>query len=497
MLVAALLGCCLLVIWLPGCGPGGAREIAPDAAGVDGPTAVEEEREDASQPPEILAEAAESWTGDFEGMVERRLIRALVVYNSTNFFFDDNAQPRGISFEALKTFEESINKQLGTGLLKVHVVQIPVRRDQLIPHLRDGKGDLAVANLTITDERRQLVDFSEPTATGVDEIVVSGPAAPAIDRLEDLAAQEIWVRASSSYYDSLQELNESFEQQGLEPVRIRKAEEQLETEDLLEMVATGLLGITIADDYIAEAWASVLDGLQLHPGITVRSGGEIGWMFRKNSPELAKVVNDFVSKNKIGTLLGNILFKRYYADSKWIDNATTGEKLARLQDMIELFKRYGGEYGFDWLMIAAQAYQESGLDHSKVSPSGAIGVMQLLRSTAGDPNVDIPEIEKLENNIHAGNKYLRFILDHYFGDADMGELERHLFAFASYNAGPNRIARLRKRAAEQGFDPNVWFQNVEVVVGREVGREPVQYVSNIFKYYVAYKLSLDRLEERG
>ena len=123
--------------------------------------------------------------------------------------------------------------------------------------------------------------------------------------------------------------------------------------------------------------------------------------------------------------------------------------------------------------------------------------MQLLRSTAKDPNVDIPEIEVLENNIHAGNKYMRFILDHYFADAEMDRLNKHLFAFASYNAGPNRIARLRKQAAEEGFDPNVWFGNVEVIVGREVGREPVQYVSNIFKYYVAYRLSLGQLEQRG
>jgi len=346
-------------------------------------------------------------------------------------------------------------------------------------------------------ERRELVDFSNPTYSGVDEIVVTGPSAPPIAKIEDLAGEEVWVRASSSYFDSLQKLNESFEQKNLEPIKIQKAEEQLETEDLLEMTAAGLLGITIADSYIAEAWAETLDGLKLHPEVAIRSGGEIAWMFRHDSPELAAAVNAFVQENKKGTLLGNMLFKRYYVNSKWIHNATTGDELAKLKGMVELFRAYGGEYDFDWLMIAAQGYQESGLDQSKVSHAGAVGVMQLLRSTAADPNVNIPEIDELESNIHAGNKYMRFILDHYFADAElMTHLNRHLFAFASYNAGPNRIARLRKKAEEEGFDPNVWFQNVEVVVGREVGREPVQYVSNIFKYYVAYKLSLDRLEQR-
>ena len=467
-----------------------------------GRTEVEEsetaEGAESSIAPELLAQVAEPFFGDFDQMVERRIIRALVVYNSTNFFFDENARPRGISYEALMTFEKKINEKLKRKSQdKVHVVQIPVRRDRLISNLVDGYGDLAVGNLTITDARRQEVDFSVPTASKVSEVLVTGPEAPEIAALEDLAGQKVWVRESSSYYRSLQRVNETFRQQGLEPIEIQKAEEQLETEDILELVATGVFTMTFADDYIAEAWAGVLEGLEIHADIAVRQGAELGWAFRKESPQLAAEVNAFVKENREGTLLGNILIKRYFTESKWIKNATSRDELEKLKGMVELFKRYGGEYDFDWLMIAAQGYQESGLDQSKVSHAGAIGVMQMLRSTAQDPNVDIPEIDELEQNIHAGNKYMRFILDHYFGDAEMDEVNKHLFAFASYNAGPNRIARLRKKAAEQGFDPNVWFQNVEVVVGREVGREPVQYVSNIFKYYVAYKLSLDQLEQRN
>lgn len=485
--ILTLLALVFLAVGSIGCRPEGDTATTADRA-TPGATAV---------PDDLLTGVPESWTGDLDGMIERRLIRALVVYNSTNFFFDEEARPRGISFEALHHFEESINKKLGTGTLEVHVIPIPVRRDFLISHLRDGYADLALANLTITEERRQLVDFSIPAFSGIDEIVVTGPDSPTLTKLEDLAGEKVWVRESSSYYESLQALNQSFERQGLEPVEIQKAEEQLETEDLLEMVAAGLLGITIADNYIADAWADVLDGLELHPDLAIRTGGEIGWMFRKGSPKLAAEVNAFLEENKQGSLLGNMLFKRYYVDSKWIHNATAKDELARLKGMVDLFKNYGGQYDFDWLLIAAQGYQESGLDQSKVSRAGAIGVMQMLRSTATDPNVDIPQIDVLEHNIHAGNKYMRFILDHYFADTEMDELNRHLFAFASYNAGPNRIARLRQLAAERGFDPNVWFQNVEVVVGREVGREPVQYVSNIFKYYVAYKLSLDQLEQRG
>ena len=148
-------------------------------------------------------------------------------------------------------------------------------------------------------------------------------------------------------------------------------------------------------------------------------------------------------------------------------------------------------------MLAALAYQESGLDQSKRSNAGAIGVMQLLRSTASDPNVGITKIEELENNIHAGTKCLRFLRDRYFSDDDLPDLEQQLFTFAAYSAGPARIQKLRAETVEVGLDPNLWFGNVEVVAAKRVGRETVQYVSNISKYYVAYRLAAAHLVEEG
>jgi membrane-bound lytic murein transglycosylase MltF len=164
--------------------------------------------------------------------------------------------------------------------------------------------------------------------------------------------------------------------------------------------------------------------------------------------------------------------------------------------VIEFFRKYGNQYDFDYLMVAAQGYQESGLDQSVVSRAGAIGIMQMLPSTAADKSVGIPDISTIDNNIHAGTKYLRYIVDHYFDDPEIDEVNRTLFAFASYNAGPNRIRRLRSKAAEQGYDPNIWFRNVEVVVANDVGREPVRYVSNIFKYYTVYSLLTEQDEIR-
>jgi membrane-bound lytic murein transglycosylase MltF len=123
--------------------------------------------------------------------------------------------------------------------------------------------------------------------------------------------------------------------------------------------------------------------------------------------------------------------------------------------------------------------------------------MQVMPATARDKAIGIPDIERLESNIHAGIKYNRWIADNYFNDPGIDERNRALFAFAGYNAGPNRIARLREKAAQAGLDPNVWFNNVEVIVAREVGREPVQYVANIYKYYLAYKLEEAARERRS
>ena len=442
---------------------------------------------------EIL-KLTEAWTGDFDGMVKRRVIRALVVHNKMFYFLDYGAQ-RGINYEALTEFEKFVNKKLKTGTLKIHVMFIPVTRDQLLPALIEGRGDIAAANLTITPERKKEVDFSDPLMTGVSEILITGPAAPVIKCLDDLAGKEIHVRPSSSYYGSLKRLNASFKKQGKPPVKIVPADEYLEDSDLLEMVNADMIPIVIVDSHKAKFWAEIFNNITLHPDIVVNTGGEIAWALRKNSPKLQAVINEFVKSHKKGTLFGNILFKRYLKDNKWARNVMSPRELKKFHDTVALFRRYADQYGFNYLKIVALAYQESKLDQSKRSHAGAIGIMQLLLSTAMDPNVNIPDIKILEKNIHAGTKYLRFLHDRYFNDSSIDRLNQVLFTFASYNAGPARVARLRKEADKMGLNPNVWFGNVEVVAAKRIGRETVQYVSNIYKYYIAYRLIVDQLQK--
>jgi membrane-bound lytic murein transglycosylase MltF len=431
------------------------------------------------------------WTGDFDGMAERQVLRVLVVHNKMLYFLDQG-RLRGVNVDLFNEFEKFINQKLKTGTIKIKVVFLPVQRDQLFTALAEGRGDIAASNLTITESRKEVVDFSTPLLTGVKEILVTGPNLPVMKSIEDLADQELHLRKSSSYYQHVVELNETFKKKGLAPIRVVAASEFMEDSDLLEMVNAGLIPMVIVDDHKARFWGQIFEKVTLYPDIAVNTGGEIAWAFRKNSPQLAAVVNEFLQTAKKGTLLGNILFKRYLKENKWARNSLSPEEIKKFQAVVDLFKTYSDRYGFDYLMTAALAYQESRLDHNQRSHVGAVGIMQLLPTTAADKNVGIPDIKELEKNIHAGHKYLRFLQDRYFNDPQIDTLNRYLFSFAAYNAGPAKVNRLRKEAKENGLDPNIWFQNVEMIAAKRIGRETVQYVSNIYKYYISYKLSLEK-----
>jgi len=219
--------------------------------------------------------------------------------------------------------------------------------------------------------------------------------------------------------------------------------------------------------------------LTVYDGIATREGAAIAWAIRRNTPLLAKVVNDFVRTHRAGTSFGNVMRARYLGDARRLRNPAAAEDLAKFRAAADLFKKYGGQYGFDWLVIAAQAYQESRMDQSLESPAGAVGVMRIKAATAAE--LGISDVKKLDGNIHAGVKYVRYLADRYYRNEPMDRLNRGLFSFASYNAGPAKVRRISAKAGELGLNPNLWFNNVELVAGDVIGRETVDYVSNIYK----------------
>jgi membrane-bound lytic murein transglycosylase MltF len=463
-------------------------EAAPDAG-----EALEPAPE-ATPLPAGIASLLEPFQGDLDGMVKRRLLRVLTVQNPV-LYFVDRGREVGITYEALKAFEKQLNAQLGNKVVTVHVITIPVPRDEIFPRLLAGQGDIAAAALTVTPDRQEKVDFSNPFSRDVQEVLVTGPGAPPIGSLDDLSGKEVYVRPSSSYAEHLKKLNARFAGEGKAPVIITPAEEVLEDGDILEMVNAGLVPATVVDSFMADLYVQVFPNLKKHADIA-SPPVEIAWAFRKGSPKLAAAVNAFVKTHQQGSLAGNVLMKKYLTTTKWVRNARSDEDRRRFLTMVDLFKKYSDRYDLDHLLMIAQGYQESGLDQTKRSRVGAIGVMQVMPATARDKAVNIPDIDKLESNIHAGIKYNRWVVDNFYQDSAIDRLNRALFAFASYNAGPGRVAGLRREASAQGLDPNRWFNNVELVAAKRIGRETVTYVSNIYKYYLAYQLMTQRAEDR-
>ncbi len=433
--------------------------------------------------------------GDLDAMVERGEIRVLTSFTLGSYFIDRGRQ-RGTVYEMSKILETYAHKNLGKKAKRLKITIIPVRRDQLIPFLIAGHGDVAFANLTITPERSKVVDFSTPFTKKARELLVTGPSASNIVEITDLAGKEVVIPRASSYHESITKLNEKFIEDGLEPIRITSSDPRLEAEDILEMMNAGLLPITVVDEYRSNVWARVFTNLVVHEDIVLRNNGSIALAMRQESPQLKKLLDGFVRENRVGTLITNILLKRYGKNVGWVRPALERKPFRRFEQLAGLFRTYGERYKFDWLMLASFAFQESGFDHDARSPVGAIGVMQVMPATAADRAVGIPDIEDLENNVHAGTKYLFVLREHYFSDDEIDPTERMLFTMAGYNAGPNRINRLRRVAAARGLDPNVWFNNVELVVAAQVGREPVNYVGNIYRYYIAYSRALTHLENR-
>jgi len=363
----------------------------------------------------LLAHVNKPWSGDLGGMFERGFIRVLTAHNPLFFHFD-GAEKRGLTYEAFVAFERDLNKSRTKNQPPIRILMIPVPRDRLLSSLNNGLGDIAAANLTITPGRQKQVQFSDPFYRNVTELVVTHVDGLEIKSLDDLVKVGVNIRKSSSYYEHLSALNRERELLGKKAIPIRLMDERMEDYDLIEMVNAGMLPAIIVDNHIARLWAKFFDKVVVHEDIIINIGGSIAWAMRKDSPQLLEAVNRFVKKARIGTLLGNVIANRYFKNTKWVKRALSEDGMARRQDTIRLIKKYASRYDFDWLMVFAQAYQESKLDQSKRSRAGAVGVMQVMRKTALDPRVGIPDIHLTGDNIHAGVKYLRHLRERYFGD---------------------------------------------------------------------------------
>jgi len=438
------------------------------------------------------------YTGDWDQISKRGMLRVLVLYSKSGFFYD-RGRPRGVNAEAMEELEKEINKKLKTGANKFKVVLMPTTPGRMQKALDEGLGDLLCTAVIVTPERGKLVDFTIPVKTDVKLVVVTNKNSPSISGINELSGKDVYVIPSTVAKIELERLNQEFKKSSKPEIRVKEVDPNLTEEDLLEMTNAGLIPATVAVDFRAELWSNVYSDIVINSNAVLRKGVDVAWAMRKGSPQLKNILDEFITAHMTGTAFGNTVIRRYFGNGKYLKNSTSAAEMKKFESYVKYFQQYGDEYNFDYVMLAAQGYQESMLQQDHVSPRGAVGIMQVLPRYAAAKPISIPDVRTAQNNIHAGTKMLSVIAATYFNDPGIDQKNKTLFTFAAYNAGPSRIVRLRKQAQEQGLDPNKWFGNVELVASKDIGAETVQYVSNVFKYYVAYNLALEqkKIREEG
>ncbi len=442
----------------------------------------------------FISHLREPWAGDLNEIIRQgRAVRVLVSYSKTNFAIVEG-RPQGLEYDLLHNYETFLDGNNNRRKVKPMLVFIPVPSEQMIPLLLKGRGDIA-SGLTITPEGEKLVAFTTPYISDVTEVIVTEKGMRNLCSLHDLAGRTVHVVAGSSYAEHLRELNRRFRTERRRAISIAEADKVLEAEDIIEMVNSRIFPITVVDQHIADLWAGILPDIVVRKDIVLAGGSNIAWAVRKENPQLLASLDAFIkAKAGQGSMLNNLLFSQYYLNTKWILNPIAQSERPKLVRYQSLIKKYAKMYGFDWLKIAAMAYQESRMDQNIRSRTGAVGIMQVLPHTAAV--MEIRNVGSAENNIHAGVKYLNYLRENYFNGPDITPDDKVDFALAAYNAGPDRIESLRRKAANMGLDPNKWFFNVERAALQVSGSETVQYVANIYKYFIAYKSEERIIQEK-
>ena len=472
---------------------GSAPGVSPPAAVADAPPVAVVALSGAAAPAapilvDLDARETRPFKGDLPGMRERELLRVLVTHGRSDFFAAEG-KLRGFEYELFRELAEELGRNRSPGNLPMQVAFVPMGGADLIPALLAGHGDVIASSMTVTDARAEQVAFTSPYMSGVREVLVSHAGTPAPVSWKDLAGARVHVAAGASFPSGLQARSAALVAEGLPAIEVVETGRELDQEDMLELVHSGALRYTICDDFLVEHWAELLDGLRVHRDLHLDTDARIAWAVRPDAPELKALLDEFIAGHRRGTLIGNVLFNRYYRSTRWIANPLRRMETERLTSILGPLKEHADAFGFDWELIAAQAYQESGLDPRAQSRSGALGLMQLLPSTGKD--MGSKDLLDPEDNLRAGCRYMAWLRKHHVNDPDLDEEVRVDFCLAAYNAGPTRVRRWREAAVARGLDPDVWFGSVELLALEDVGLQPVQYVGNISKYRTLYTMLLD------
>lgn len=421
------------------------------------------------------------YTDDLPGLKERKRLR-MITRNSATTFYLHRGSPFGFEYELVKRFADQHDLRLD--------IVIPDDNESLIPWLNEGRGDVVAAMLTITPRRLEDAAFTRPYF--YDKEVVVAREKDNIENIRDLAGRTVHVRKSSSYYRTVQGLQET-----VPDINIELAPEDMQTDEILRKVAEGEWDLTICNLDLLQVEQTY--GSAIKAALTVDESNKIGWAVRKDNRKLLQALNRFIKEEYRG-LFYNMRKERYFENPKTIARAEDEWRMDRsgqISPYDELVKKYANRHDLDWRLIVSQMYQESRFNPKKQSWAGARGLMQLLPRAAREVGVE-GNLYDPENSIKAGVLYLRRMIN--LLDPKLPMSERIRFGLVSYNAGRGHMLDARRLARKQGLNPDLWYENTEKAMlmlsqrkyysksrfGYVRGSEPVDYVRDIEDRYFSY-----------
>ncbi|MFP2927055.1 transporter substrate-binding domain-containing protein [Pyxidicoccus sp. 3LG] len=431
-------------------------------------------------------------TADLDGIRKRGVLRVLT-RNSPVTYFLHRGEQAGFDYQMAKLAAQALKVRLE--------VVVPPTYDQLIPWLKEGRGDVIASALTATVERAKLVAFTRPYLY-VDEVLVQRAGAEKPASLDALKGKAIHLRRSSSHFATLSALAV---QHGFTLV---EEPEDMDTETLIDRVARGEIPYTVTDSHILAAEQVYRDDVEA--ALTVPGQGEpagkdghhgIAFAVRQDNPKLRAFLDGFVQKTYRGTEY-NLARRRYFEGRRSEAPATVETVAGTISPYDTLVQSYSARYGLDWRLMVAQMFQESRFDPKARSWVGAQGLFQVMPATGKE--LGFRKLEDPDEGIHAGVKYMHQLIGRIAPEIPFKQRLR--FALAAYNAGLGHVLDARRLATEQGLDPNRWFGNVEKTMlllekpkfyrrarhGYCRGSEPVKYVSEIQTRYGNYTAIVQR-----
>jgi membrane-bound lytic murein transglycosylase F len=407
----------------------------------------------------------------------------------------------GYEYELLNAFA----KEIGVDL------ELKVAKDMnsIFRLLNSGEVDIVAANLTVTKDRLNIVDFTTPLMLVPQVLVQRKPegwqSMPAtelnknlIKSTVELNKAKIHVRKGSSFYSRLISLSEEIG----ERINIIEVPGDYDTEELISKVAAGEIDFTVADENVALSNQTYYSNIDV--GTHISFPQKIAWAIRKHSPDLKQVLNEWIEKRK--TSKEDLAVYNKYFKSPKKGSGKAGIKYAsyeegRISEYDDLIKIYSEKIGWDWTLLASMIYQESNFSPTAKSWAGASGFMQLVPATAKHYGLDSAEATA-EQSLEAGTSYI-LDLDKYWRSHIHNKEERIKFVLGSYNVGIGHVIDARNLAIKHGKDPDLWYDNVDFMLlqksnpliyndpivkcGYCRGQETYQYVREIFSRYHHYK----------